>query len=113
LKNHLKAVGNTVCLLALALFLAGCAQQPAVTPTSHGSTRDAALEKDFQTQLARIDPAAVPIYNQATAALDAKDYATAKKLYEQVGSMAPGFSAAFRRLGYIQSSLNDLEARSG
>ena len=97
-------------VLAFGLVLAGCSGQPAATPTPTPKpvTRDMALEHALQEQLAKIDPVAVPIYNQATQALDAGDDAAAKKLYEMVTVRAPGFSAAYRRLGYIQSKENDL-----
>jgi predicted TPR repeat methyltransferase len=46
-----------------------------------------------------MNPAAVPIYRDATTAGDAGDYEKSKELYQQVLSMAPNFSTAYRRLG--------------
>jgi len=99
-------------MILLTALLAACATSPAGTPAPPQS-RDAALEQSFEQQLAKIDPAAVPIYRQATAAMDAGDYPTAKKLYLQVTTLAPGFSTAYRRLGYVESNLNDLNGAIG
>ena len=81
--------------------LTGCANQPETTPPPQ-TARDAALEQSFEKQLNSINPAAVEIYHDATTALDARDYAKSKILYQKVINMAPGFSTAYRRLSYIE-----------
>lgn len=90
----------------LFLALTGCASQRTVTPRPQ-PTRDGSLEKKAEAQLQAINPDAVPVYQSATRVYDAGNYEAAKKLYEQVITLAPGFSTAYRRLGYIETSLKD------
>ena len=100
-----------VCLLiiaALGYLLAACAKQPVATPQPE-PTRDPNLEKPLELQLGEINPDAVSVYREATQTLDKGDYETAKPLYEQVIVMAPNFSTAYRRLGYIELSLNHID----
>ena len=62
-------------------------------------TRSAETEERIEQQLEGIAPKAVLAFHQATVALDAKDYATAARLYREVLGLAPAFSPALRRLG--------------
>ncbi len=94
--------------VVLCFLLSACAKQPVVTPQSQ-PPRDPNLEKPLEQQLGKINSNAVSIFQEATRALDDGDYAEAKTLYEQVIVMAPNFATAYRRLGYIESSLNHLD----
>lgn len=100
-----------LCVFSLILIflLAGCAKQPVAATPAPQPTRDPILEQSIEQQLMKMDPEAVPVYQQATKALDAGDYEKSRTLYQQVLAMAPGFSTAYRRLGYIATSLNDTE----
>ena len=96
-------------LIFILLALSGCNNSSeAVTIPSPQTTRDPNLEQDIEKQLESMNPAAVSVYREATAALDAEDYARAKELYEQVLTLAPEFSPAYRRLGYIEREFNNL-----
>lgn len=100
-----------VCLLiivAVCYLLSACTEQPVVAPQPE-PTRDPNLEKPLELQLKGINPDAVSVYQEATQSLDNGDYEKAKPLYEQVIAIAPGFSTAYRRLGYIELSLNHIE----
>ena len=97
-----------VLILALGYVLPGCAKQSVVSPQPE-PTRDPNLERSAESQLEKINSDAVPVYQKATQALDHGDYAEAKHLYEQVIGMAPDFSTAYRRLGYIELSLNNID----
>ena len=97
--------------ILLAMFLcfvvAGCAKQSVATPQPE-PTRDPNSEKSIELQLGKINPDAVPVYQEATKAMDDGDYDKSKQLYEQVIVMAPDFSTAYRRLGYIELNLNNI-----
>jgi Zn-dependent protease with chaperone function/Tfp pilus assembly protein PilF len=95
-------------LVLLSLLFTSCAGQDLVsTGTPLQSTRDLHLEATIEASLAKINPEAVQVYRDATTALDAGDYETSKRLYEQVIIMAPDFSTAYRRLGYIENENNN------
>lgn len=86
----------------LFVFLAGCASKPAATSPQPQPTRDPNLEKTIESQLKKMNPAAIPVYQEATEAMDADNLEKSKQLYEQVLDLAPNFSTAYRRLGYIE-----------
>jgi Zn-dependent protease with chaperone function len=90
----------------LSLLLAGCASQP-VEMAPYEPTRDLAFEASLIEDLETLNPEAVPVFQEATNAADAGDDATAARLYVQVIAMAPTFSAAYRRLGYLEMFYTD------
>jgi Zn-dependent protease with chaperone function/tetratricopeptide (TPR) repeat protein len=75
-----------------------------------GNGRDPALEQEIYDRLAQISPDAVPIFQEATQAMDAGDLETAQRNYEQVLELAPDFPDAARRLSYVELDLEDVEA---
>ena len=93
--------------MLLCFVLSGCAKQSVATPPPE-PTRDPNSEKPIELQLGKINSDAIPVYQEATQAMDHGDYATSKQLYEQVIAMAPNFSTAYRRLGYIELNLNNI-----
>jgi Zn-dependent protease with chaperone function len=98
-----------ILLIAIfCFFVTACAKQPALA-TKPEATREPNLEKPIELQLEKMNPDAVPVYDEATRALDEGDYTRSKQLYEQVIVMAPDFSTAYRRLGYIELSLNNID----
>ncbi len=99
----------TFLSIILFLFLVGCASKTVEAPPSVEPTRDPNLEKPVELQLGKINPEAVPVYQEATQALDNGNYEKSKQLYEQVIVMAPDFSTAYRRLGYIELGLNNVD----
>jgi Zn-dependent protease with chaperone function len=109
MRKHIQSL-RTFRFLAAVLFLllAGCANQQTATPPPE-TTRDPNLEKPLEQQLGKMNPAAVPVYQEATRLLDSGDVEKSRQLYEQVLVMAPEFSTAYRRLGYIELGLNNIE----
>jgi Zn-dependent protease with chaperone function/tetratricopeptide (TPR) repeat protein len=108
--NNLKPFRAYVFLsVLLILLLSGCASKTVEATPSAQPTRDPNVEQTIEKQLQKIDSAAIPVYQEATNALDKGDYEKSKGLYEQVIVIAPGFSTAYRRLGYIELSLNNIE----
>ncbi|PWB55462.1 MAG: hypothetical protein C3F13_04065, partial [Anaerolineales bacterium] len=99
-----------VFILLMGLALSACSYISGATPTSTpASGRDPVLEQRIEAQLEQMDSEAVPIYRQATIAMDAGDYAQAKQLYQQVLEMAPDFATAYRRLGYLESNDSNID----
>lgn len=107
MKKHTPLFVITILAVLLVLLLSGCAGRAAPTQRAQ-PTRDTTFEKKNEQQLQQMNPDAVPIYQNATKALDANDATTSKKLYEQVIALAPTFSTAYRRLGYIEADQNNL-----
>ena len=97
-----------IIVLVISFLLAGCASQSVATPPPQHA-RDAGLEQTILQQLELINPAAVPIFQQATTAGDADDFEKSKELYEQVLVLAPGFSPTYRRLAGIELVLNHVD----
>ena len=73
-----------------SFLLAGCGTRSVATPPTQ-PTRDPNDERKLEQQLEAMNPAAVPVFQDATRAMDAGDSAKAKQLYEQVIRMAPEF----------------------
>lgn len=71
--------------------------------------RDLVFEKEITARLAQIDPAAVPVFVAATAAMDSGDLEAAVAGFEQVLEMAPNFPHALRRLGHIYAAAEDYQ----
>jgi Zn-dependent protease with chaperone function len=94
-------VVSSFTVLVFMWMLAGCAAKPAEL-APYEPTRDPVLEQSLVQELEGMNPQAVPVYQQATRAMDAGDYTTALPMYEQVVSLAPNFSTAYRRMGYIE-----------
>ena len=108
--NYIKPLRAYVFLsVILFLLLSGCTNKSVEATPSVEPTRDPNLEHSIEKQLQKIDSAAVPVYQEATNALDKGDYEKSKGLYEQVIVLAPEFSTAYRRLGFIELSLNNIE----
>src|SRR5215510_3876182 len=104
--NYIKpARAYTFLSVILFLLLSGCTNRPVEATPSAEPTRDPNAEQTIEQQLQKIDSAAIPVYQEATDALDKGDYEKSKGLYEQVIVLAPEFSTAYRRLGYIELSL--------
>src|SRR5262249_20748176 len=101
-------------LLALCSGLLLCLlTTPALAQSSGpGSTqpgRNPAEEQAIYSRLAAINPAAVPLFQKATQALDSGDFTGAKADYQQVLALAPNFPDALRRLSYVLGELKDYD----
>jgi Zn-dependent protease with chaperone function/tetratricopeptide (TPR) repeat protein len=105
-KNQIRAFSYLVVILSFALV--GCMAKPSVTPQAQ-PTRDPNEERLLEQQLAGMNPAAVPVYQEATKAMDSGDAGKAAQLYKQVMMLAPGFSTSYRRLGYIELGLKHVD----
>jgi len=100
--------GMLVLILAVSIFLAGCASRPALTPQPQ-PTRDPTIEKSIVQQLQGKNPEAVPLYQEATAALDAGNLIKALDSYSRLALMVPDFSPAFRRISSILMKLDSVD----
>jgi hypothetical protein len=88
----------TIFLIVVFSFLLGaCANEPVISPAPQ-PTRDPNLEQSIEEQLVRVNSEAVPVYREATTALDSGELEKSKDLYEQLIVMAPEFATAYRRL---------------
>lgn len=92
-----------VCLLLLVAFVVVAAAQ-------EREERDPAEEQEIYDRLAEIDPEAVPIFQEATRAMDDGDFMDAREGYEQVLILAPDFPDALRRLSYVEVLLGEVES---
>ncbi|MGD8403686.1 MAG: M48 family metalloprotease [Anaerolineales bacterium] len=110
--NKVRSLFSKYLLLFVIFFslLAACAPEPAAAPEPYQATRDLEIERELVSQLEKMQPLAVPIYQKATNAMDLGDFETAKDLYEQVAVLAPEFSTTYRRLSQIESQLGNPEA---
>jgi Zn-dependent protease with chaperone function len=95
-----------IVMLCLSLLVAPTARAAAQEPEG----RDPAEEQEIYDQLGEIDPAAVPIFQEATQAMDMGDLMAAREGYEQVLVLAPDFPDALRRLSYVEVQLGDAES---
>ena len=95
-----------IIVLAL-LFIAISLTSPAgaQTPSPGDEGRDPAVEQQIHQRLQVIDASAVPIFKQATAELDNRNYSAAERDYMAVLELAPDFPDALRRLSYIAHEL--------
>lgn len=76
-------------------------------PAGQTEQRDPEFEKEIYDRLAAINPEAVPLFQSATAAMDAGDLETAEVHFEQVLELAPDFPDALRRLSYVVAESGD------
>lgn len=91
------------CLGFLFTMKAAAQSQPA----GQTEQRDPEFEKEIYDRLATINPEAVPLFQSATAAMDAGDLETAEVHFEQVLDLAPDFPDALRRLSYVVAESGD------
>ncbi len=96
-------------IIAFVYILTGCTNNPEITQSTEEPTRDLALENEIIAELEQINPDAVPVYKEATVLLDAGEDDDAKLLYEKVAELAPEFSTAYRRLGQIELTRNNID----
>jgi Zn-dependent protease with chaperone function len=104
----MNSISRATVLLALV-----CLCLPGIVPaqdSSTGSQRDPKFESEVLHRLGLISAEAVPIFEEATRALDVGDYESAQTGYERVIELAPDFPDAYRRLSYVKSRLGDHEA---
>jgi Zn-dependent protease with chaperone function/Flp pilus assembly protein TadD len=99
---------SLILIILLTFLLAGCAAESVDAPPKRAS-RDPKDEQILEQQLKGMNPKAVPIYQEATKAMDSVDLEKAAKLYQEVLVLAPDFSTAYRRLGYIELSRNNID----
>ncbi len=103
----MKAVRLAVLAILFTIFAYSSvfAQQ-----TVGGSGRDPQTEQPILDRLAKINPDAVPVFVNATSAMDAGSDAQAKVGFEQVLTLAPDFPDALRRLAMMELSLEENDA---
>src|SRR5262245_26564054 len=103
---------RNACAIAATLMLALALAAPvgAQSDPPPASQRDPAIEQEIYDRLAKIDPAAVPLFQEATRAIDSGDAAAARRGYEQVLVLAPNFPDALRRMSYADLELGDTAA---
>jgi len=92
-------------LVAMLAVTASSAQQG-----GDAQERDLQFEQEILDRLAEISPEAAPVFQQATRDMDANDLAAAKRGFERVLELAPGFPDAERRLSYVEGELGNRQA---
>jgi len=98
---------TAIALVILILLLI----PPVLAQDGTGSNqRDPKEEQEIYDRLSQISPEAVEVFEEATLALDADDWMSAKVGFEQVLALAPDFPDALRRLSYVERMLGDVEA---
>jgi Zn-dependent protease with chaperone function/Flp pilus assembly protein TadD len=97
-----------IFLVLFSFLLAGCAAKTVEAPPPQ-TVRNPKDEQVLEQQLKGMNPKAVPIYQEATKAIDSGDMEKAMKLYQEVLVLAPNFSTVYRRLGYIELNRNNIE----
>lgn len=99
---------SRLVLIGLILFLCqtGTAWAQEATPMPY-TGRDPVFEQAIYDKLSAIAPEAVPLFQQATEALDANNFEEAKRLYTRVLGYAPGFPDALRRMSYAEGALGN------
>ena len=97
-----------VCLLVTMVIILSVVAQEG--EQQGDPERDPAFEQEIYDRLAEINPDAVPIFQEATRAMDASELTAAKRGYEQVLELAPDFPDALRRLSYVEQGLGNVEA---
>ena len=91
-------VGLVACLLAV-LFTPTQAQDD-------GGGHDVLFEQEILDRLAKINPEAALLFDQATLASDNEDYETAIAGFKAVLDLAPDFPDALRRLSFCELELD-------
>jgi hypothetical protein len=94
---------TVVACLGAAVLLSSCTPRHKLEPAG----RDLAFEQEIHDRLAAIDPDAVAVFREATAAADADDLEAAKRGYREVLELAPDFPDALRRLSIVEWKLGD------
>ncbi len=100
-------------LLVLLFVLAACtgflrtASAQDAEPDAASPTRDPLFEATIYQKLADHDPAAVELFRQATADLDAADFDGALNGYLQVLELVPNAPDVLRRLSYVELARGD------
>ena len=89
-------------------FLCCCLLAGIVSPAM-AQGRDPEFEQEIYDRLAAINPDAVPLFIQATAASDSGDYQSAISGFTQVLALAPDFPDALRRLSFAEAQLGLLD----
>ena len=97
-------------ILCLALTMVFAVSADAQNPTPPLQERNAAEEQPIYDKLSAIDPAAVPIFQQATADMDHNNLDGAKRGFVQVLKLAPEFPDALRRLSYVEVKQGNVDA---
>jgi Zn-dependent protease with chaperone function len=95
------------CLVALVMLLLAVAPTWAQEGTNQ---RDSEAEQEIYGRLAEISTEAVPLFQKATAAMDAGNYEAARTGYEEVLELAPDFPDALRRLSHVERLDGNIDA---
>lgn len=93
------------CLAATIVMavVSGAVLRSTANAQEDPAARDMEWEAQILEELQAIDPAAVPLFEDATVSLDAFDFEAAIAGYEQVLVLAPDFDHALRRMSYALS----------
>jgi Zn-dependent protease with chaperone function len=97
-----------VCALMVMMGAGSVLAQETTPEVPVLGSRDPVFEQAIYDKLDAINPQAVPLFKQATEALDAGDSTEAKRLYKRVLELAPDFPDALRRLSYAEGDLGNL-----
>jgi tetratricopeptide (TPR) repeat protein len=97
------------CALIVVAGVGSVLAQEATPEIPVLGSRDPIFEQAIYDKLDAINPEAVPLFKQATEALDANNLIEAQRLYKRVLELAPDFPDALRRLSYAESAFGNLD----
>jgi Zn-dependent protease with chaperone function len=102
---------KAVIAAVLSMLLVALVSSVALAQQGSGNNqRDPAYEQAIYDRLTQVNPAAVPLFKDATDALDRGDDQAAKQGYTQVLALVPDFSPVLRRLSYVDMDLKDTDS---
>lgn len=102
---------RTTAFFVVLILIVLTGPQPATAQQGpQPAERDPKEEQVIYDRLSTISSEAVPYFREATRAMDAGDLESARRGYETVLTLAPGFVDALRRLSYVEIESGDIQA---
>ncbi len=96
-------------IFAFALLCTSLSSPTRAQEETNKAEIDLALEQEILDRLAQLNLNAVPIFQDASKAMESEDWTTAKRGFERVLELVPDFPDALMRLIYTETQLGNLE----
>ena len=104
-----KSIFVVLAILLISICLSGCNTVASELYVAPEPTMDPQIEEAAIAELHTLNPEAVPLYDEATKALESQNYQKAQQLYEKIVELEPNFATAYRRLGFIELLKNNID----